>query len=310
MTALRFQLFSSHCEVRDGVGSEEVRLLPVARNLLAYLLVHRHRSHSREALVDVFWKHDEKRARRCLSTTLWRLRRVLERGASSGDYLLVLPEGDIAFNTSSNYWLDIAAFEEGVQSGFKAMEDGLDPAGVQVTEVACAHYECDLLKNAYDDWAIRERERLRLLYLRAMIGLLRHYRRENLCEQGLDCSRRILHKDPLREEVHREMMRLFMRQGQRSLALRQYDECRAILAAELGIDPMPETKAVYRQIKDPVSIAQRATHGRPASMGQAMQQVNEAMQTVEQAQKQLKWAMQALVGWMDRSTDDDDTRTR
>jgi DNA-binding SARP family transcriptional activator len=46
---------------------------------LAYLILYRNRPHSREVLTGIFWgDHPENRARSCLSTALWRLRKALE----------------------------------------------------------------------------------------------------------------------------------------------------------------------------------------------------------------------------------------
>jgi hypothetical protein len=60
----------------------------------------------------------------------------------------------------------------------------------------------------------------------------------------------ILDRDTLREDVHRELMRLFMLNGQRAMALHQFEVCRAALHKELVIEPMRETVAVYQRIAD------------------------------------------------------------
>jgi tetratricopeptide (TPR) repeat protein len=43
-------------------------------------------------------------------------------------------------------------------------------------------------------------------------------------------------------------MRLYTRQGRRAAALRQYQVCVATLRKELGVEPEPETRALYREI--------------------------------------------------------------
>ena len=44
-------------------------------------------------------------------------------------------------------------------------------------------------------------------------------------------------------------MRLLARTGQRSAALAQYQTCRRVLAADLGSEPLPETTALYEQLR-------------------------------------------------------------
>ena len=52
----------------------------------------------------------------------------------------------------------------------------------------------------------------------------------------------------LREDVHRELMQLFVLNGQRAHALRQFEHCRELLRRELAIHPMRETMALYQKI--------------------------------------------------------------
>ncbi|MCJ7434899.1 MAG: tetratricopeptide repeat protein, partial [Anaerolineales bacterium] len=56
--------------------------------------------------------------------------------------------------------------------------------------------------------------------------------------------------DTWREESHAVMMKLLFHDGQRSAALKQYETCRKILAAELDIEPQIETTQLYAQIKN------------------------------------------------------------
>src|SRR5262249_36985789 len=54
--------------------------------------------------------------------------------------------------------------------------------------------------------------------------------------------------DPLREETHRTLMRLYAREGRLGDALRQYQTCVSGLRGELGVEPAQETRRVYREI--------------------------------------------------------------
>jgi DNA-binding SARP family transcriptional activator len=296
MSILRFHLFNNHCVVDKGSDQKPIQLFPAARNLLAYLLVQRHKSHSREVLAEIFWKHDGQRARQCLRTTLWRLRNELEGVEGRDRYLLVSSDGDIAFNNASDHWLDVAVFEEGVTQGLITTNQGMTKERAEVLEAACNCYKADLLESLYDDWAIRERERLRLLYLRAMSILLHYYRQSDAYEQGVLCGQRILDIDCFRESVHRELMHLHASRGHRTLALRQYEKCRAILVNELGVKPMPETEAVYWQIKAETMAPGSSFQSleQPGSRQRLLQQMMTAIETLEQTQTQLKRVMQKL----------------
>ena len=51
----------------------------------------------------------------------------------------------------------------------------------------------------------------------------------------------LLADEPEREEAHRLKMRLLALDGQRTAALKQYDECTTALLDELGVPPSAET---------------------------------------------------------------------
>jgi DNA-binding SARP family transcriptional activator len=241
MGVLRICLFGT-VQVSHGDRRQDTRAIHGVQGLLAYLVLHRRRSHAREALTGLFWgDHTETRARSCLSTALWRLRRLLEPpGVTRGTYLVTSRIGEVGFNCDSEHWVDVAAFEHGVQR-----RPVPDWSGV---ESAITHYTGDLLEGFYEDWALRERERLRLLYLDTLGRVLRHHLDSDDLEAALACGQRILEMDPLREEIHRELIRLHLRGGHRAHALRQYQICRDLLARELGIEPMEETQALYDEI--------------------------------------------------------------
>ena len=165
-----------------------------------------------------------------------------------GRYLLTLPGGDIAFNRHSDYWLDIEIFEE--QAGLLVAQPlgTLEESEIRTLERGVKLYTTDLLEGFYDEWAVRERERLRGLYLDSLVRLMRYYAEHGNYTEGLARGQQILICDPLREEIHRDVIRLFLANGQRAQAIRQYEQCREVLLAELGIPPMPETRELYAEI--------------------------------------------------------------
>jgi DNA-binding SARP family transcriptional activator len=297
MSVLQIFLFGNVRIVPEG-WSSEVKATHTVQALLAYLLLHRHRYHSREVLANLFWGNkSEDRARRCLSTSLWRLRRALEPpGTSHGVYLVTTPMGEIGFNRESDYWLDVAVFEEAAGRILGQPIQRIEAANAEKLEQALSLYTAELLEGFYDDWALRERERLRLLYLNSLAHLMHYYRDRSAYEQSLACGQQILNHDPLREEIHREMMHLYLESGQRGLAIRQYKICREILAEELGIPPMEETQALYNQI---VSAAgphrlQADSIVEPFNLQRGLRQLRLALQSFDEARKRLERAIQLV----------------
>jgi DNA-binding SARP family transcriptional activator len=297
MGALRISLFGTVRVAHDGSRSD-VAVARAVQALLAYLLLHRHRGHPREVLTGLFWPdHSDERARGCLSTALWRLRRVLEpTGVTPGTYLLTSPAGEVRFNCANEFWLDVGAFEDGVGRALARPLEAMDADDARALGEAVQLYSGELLDGFYDDWALRERERLRLRYLDGLVRLMRYHGRHDAYEEALARGQDVLRHDPLREEIHREVMRLHAKAGQRARAARQYESLREILGAELGIAPMPETQALYEQLVQPASL-RRSTASQapePGGLPQALRQLRVALQDLDRAREQLQRAIRLV----------------
>jgi DNA-binding SARP family transcriptional activator len=73
---------------------------------------------------------------------------------------------------------------------------------------------------------------------------------------------RVIAVDPCWEEACRLLMRGHMADGNRPQALRVYNRCRAVLAQELGLEPMIEPHRIHDQI-----LSDRGRNGRIIWLG-------------------------------------------
>lgn len=252
-------------------------------------------------------ERDESQARRCLSTTLWRLRQELEPdGTSRGTFVVTTHSGEIGFNgRSEDYWLDVAAFEQKASRGLNCSSAEMGAAKAQQLEEAAELYTGDLLEGFYDDWVLVHRERFRGQYIKCLGRLMRYHSRQQAYEQGIYYGRKILEMDPLREEIHREMIHLYEQNGERVQAVRQYEQCCQVLIEELDIPPMPETQALYKQLvsangQSAVMPLVRGSEGQPENLQQALQQLDQAFLSLEDVRTQLRQAMQTVNQFINR----------
>lgn len=291
MATLRIHLFGvarlSHDRYRG-----EITIPRGVIGLLAYLVLFRERTHAREALAHLFWgDSSEDRARSCLSTAIWRLRKVLEPpDVPRGAYLLTTAAGEVGFNTESNYWLDVAQLESHSAGILSRPCHALEVGDVLELEKVLKLYVGDLLEGYYEDWTLSERERVRSLYLKSQAHLLGYYSHKGIYDRALVCGHRILELDPLREEIHREMIRLYMKSGRRARAVQQYETCRNILETELGVPPMEETRALRVQIVESGALepAHACFQGNPETPHQASQGIHEALGYLDKAEENLR----------------------
>jgi DNA-binding SARP family transcriptional activator len=123
-----------------------------------------------------------------------------------------------------------------------------------------------------------------------------YYRQQGAYAQSLACGQQIVQLEPLREEIHRELMRLYVASGERALAVRQYERCQAILAAELGIPPMEETQELYVQIAPRTNSqpSRSSAGGEVTTAQQALQQLGKALRACEMAREQVQQAIRRI----------------
>jgi len=240
------------------VGHEEGVLPPVpsrsARSLFAYLVTNKH-AHTRDLLAGTFWPDfPENRARRRLSHAMWQLQTVLSE--VQGNEPFILTEADtVEFNTNAPYWLDVEEFEALIARGELADL-------VKATDL----YRGDFLAGFYDEWQRPEQERLRQTHLDVLGRLVNTYKARGDHASALVYARRAASHDPLREDAHREVMRLCFLLGQFNEALQQFDFCSSVLEEELGAVPDSATVALYDEIIEHRSKGDRPFVPDPAAV--------------------------------------------
>lgn len=193
----------------------------------------------RSKLATMFWGGaGREQARQSLRQSLSVLKRVL-----SVQPRILLVESDRVALDHSSIDVDVTEFERLAIRG--------SPRDL---EQAAALYAGDLLdgidvnEEAFEDWLRAERARLREMAVHALTRLAPYQARSGSPESAIQTAVRLLALDPLREETHRTLIRLYAQQGRLGDAARQYQACVSALRTELGVEPTEETRRVYREI--------------------------------------------------------------
>jgi DNA-binding SARP family transcriptional activator/predicted ATPase len=227
------------------------------RALLAYLAVEASQPHPRTVLAGLLWPdRPDQAAFASLRNALSNLRNAIGDRARFGDRHATLPllqitRETIQFDPASDHWLDVAAFQTLVET-----TEADRPAHERLEE-AVALYRGDFLAGfsvrdspEFENWALLMRERLQRQVLDALRRLVAHYESNSDVARGSEIAWRWAELAPWEEEAHQALMRLLARSGQRGAALARYEACRQILEQELGVEPGPETAALYERVRD------------------------------------------------------------
>lgn len=248
---------------RDGRIVETDTRKAVA--LLAYLTV-TGEYQSRETLAALLWPEmDDERARAGLRRTLSALR------SSVGNEALYVTRDGLAVN-NDRVWCDVTTFQTAITAVAHHARVGTPcPECVSEAEKAIALYRDPFMSGfslrdsaEFDDWQLAMTEQLRRAYTGGLGWLVQTYSQSGEPGRALDFGRLWLAADPLREETHRWLMKLYAWNGARDAALRQYREAVRILDEELGVGPLAETTALYEAIQEgrlpqPVTLSKQAS---------------------------------------------------
>lgn len=227
------------------------------RALLAYLAVERECPHRRDELVGLLWPDSsEEDARTSLRQALAQLRAALGDAESDQPTILVSRES-VQWNPDANADVDVIAFEEGLKTTRLHTHRNSNSCLFCAKEItrAVERYRGDFLSNfflpssaEFEDWAVLKREALQRQVLDALGQLAMYHVRRGEYPKAENCFRRQLSIEPWQEESHRWLMRLLVLQEQQTAALAQYEACRRVLMETLGVEPQPETTALYKAI--------------------------------------------------------------
>ena len=215
------------------------------QKLFKYFLTARNHAAHREVLMDALWPElPVDAAWSNLKNAIYRLRRVLEpqllpRQASrflvaeGPSYRLVLGPQD--------RW-DAATFLRQAETAQRSRRD-------EDFAAAAALYGGDYLPDdVYEDWTIELRERLRTTYERLLLAWGEVLAGQGACEQAIAVTEHLLRVASTLEAAHRALMGYYAAAGWRDRAVQQYRRCTLALQHKLGLEPAPETTALYHRI--------------------------------------------------------------
>jgi len=212
----------------------------------------------REQLCFLFWPDlPETLARRNLSHLLTHLRRALPLPD-----LLNVSEDQVALD-EQRVWSDGATFARlcGLPNARRStLHKREEEVACALAQEAVELYRGPFLAGfslpgsaEFESWVALERSTWEQLYLSVLAALIEERTAKGEYQAAIAYARRYLEADNLAEDIHRRLIELYAAVGDRSAALRQFECCVKVLERELGVSPLPETRAAY----------QAALEGRP-----------------------------------------------
>jgi DNA-binding SARP family transcriptional activator len=248
MTRIHVFLFGTPYIKIDDISISITRRKALA--LVAYLAL-AERVQSRATVATLLWPElDQEGARNALRSTLPSLTQLADVEWLEAD------RTNLSLN-SEVVWRDVQAFLQLLIRVRLHAHDGANLCAecVKALEEATSLYHDDFLAGftladsvEFDNWQTTKQEWLREEYKQTLRRLAEYYS-ESQPEVAMKYSRRWLEVDSMSEAAHRLLMRLYTLNGQRTEAMRQYQDCVRILDEELATPPEEETTRLYEMIR-------------------------------------------------------------
>jgi DNA-binding SARP family transcriptional activator len=210
----------------------------MTKELFFYVLLHG--PLARDDIGLVFWPDlPPKDMANNFHVTLYHLRQAV------GDDVVVVDDGQYQIG-DIDYWFDVQAFESLTERA--SLLPPYDWQAEDLWRRAVRLYKGPFLPEVERPWCVPQREALQETYIKALIMVGRSREARGAVEEAVAWYRRALAVDPLREDIHRAIIRCYAEAERRSDALAQYSRCEEILQQELGIEPSSETKKLHQRI--------------------------------------------------------------
>lgn len=216
-----------------------------ARALLAYLAMGPNIPHSRQALSTLFWPDlDDKAASSNFRNTLSNFRRLFKPLPG----LLTITRQTIELH-SDHAWVDVLEFAENPALETIDLYKGDFLPGLNLYDAI-----------AFEEWRTMQQERLHMLALLTLDDLIENKKSAGEHTLAIDLVHKQLAIEPWHEKGHFQLIQLLWQQGQRELAIQQYEQCEAILADELGITPSVGLQNLVEEIKKGQQLSATTIH--------------------------------------------------
>lgn len=158
--------------------------------------------------------------------------------------LTIYENGFYTPNPRINRLYDVAIFENHIEQAMNATtEEEAEENWAKAIQI----YRGQFLKEVKKPWAKQRRAQLRDAYAQALISLARIYHSREDLERALGYYVRAIGEKPDREDVHRDIMAIYYKQGRRDAVADQYHMLERILKENLNIRPSQETRETYQR---------------------------------------------------------------
>jgi DNA-binding SARP family transcriptional activator len=220
-----------------------------ARDILCYIAASKQRRVAKDVLIDAFWPDDDPEViEKNFHPTISHIRKALNSRQSLKQNFIVFREGAYQLNPELSYSIDTEEFERLIADAETAKRAKDTEAFRRSLESAYSIYRGEFMSGVYEEWAEERRGFYSEQFIRVVSGLAKLEFAEKRWANALKYAQEILAADPFREDMHRLIMKVLAAQSKKVAVKKQFEGLKTLLSGELGIEPAPETRRLYKEL--------------------------------------------------------------
>jgi YVTN family beta-propeller protein len=245
----------------DGAVIDEAQLGGrQGRLLFAYLVAERSRSIPRDELAEALWgETPPATSDKALTVIASKLRGALADAGLDGRELLKAAFGCYRLDLPEGTWVDLFAAASSAQDAEEALAAGEVDQARAAAESAESLARRPFLPGEDGTWVEQKRRDLADTRERALSVLADACLRSGAPREAAKWAEELIALSPFREAGYRRLMEAHVVAGNGAEALQVYEQCRQLLAEELGAYPSPETDSIYRGLLEAPQTSARTT---------------------------------------------------
>jgi two-component SAPR family response regulator len=203
---------------------------------------------TRDEIFATFWPNlPVKEATNVFHVTKRKISERISMKVGSGNYELTRYSGGFYVPSEKiGRHYDVGDFQSAIE---RAMIANNDEEEERLLMQAIEFYKAPYLQTVEMPWAVERRNQLRQLNAQALIGMGRLSKRQSNLPRALGFFIRALKETPQREDIHREVMSIYLKLGMKEDARQHYLRLAEMLRTTLGINPSRESQELFKLIE-------------------------------------------------------------
>jgi DNA-binding SARP family transcriptional activator len=220
-----------------------------ARDIFCYIATSKHRRVPKDILIEAFWPdQDAATVEKNFHPTISHIRKALNSRQALKQNFVVFRDGAYQLNPELSYSIDSEEFDHFIAEAEKAKREKDASRFRTSLEAAYTLYRGEFMAGVYDDWADERRQFYVEQAGRVISALAKLSLSEKRWADALKFSGEALREDPFREDMHRLTMKALAAQGKPAAVKKHFEGMKKVLSDELGIEPSPETRRLFKEI--------------------------------------------------------------